>query len=85
MVDRTQGASHKGASDTATAMQKYAKWAEQPPAQQLGENAPKRIEYQMVISVDLLQVLLCQVFASAASLNETRGAINATRESQWIG
>ena len=85
MVDRTQGASHKGASDTATAMQKYAKWAEQPPAQQLGENAPKRIEYQMVISVDLLQVLLCQVFASAASLNETHGAINATRESQWIG
>ena len=68
MVDRTQGASHKGASDTATAMQKYAKWAEQPPAQQLGENAPKRIEYQMVISVD-----------------ETHGAINATRESQWIG
>ena len=43
------------------------------------------VEYQMVISVDLLQVLLCQVFASAASLNETHGAINATRESQWIG
>ena len=82
MVDRTQGASHKGASDTATAMQKYAKWAEQPPAQRLGQKSPRRIDYQMLISIDLLQGLLRQVFALAAGLNGTPGAINATRESQ---